>query len=198
MNIIVVGPDSLLSEGLECLLERRAFEILADIRGDDDPIEAIRHHRPDAVVIYVAPPIRGVDLVRSIKKEFPEVAVVVVAEPSDAAVARGALDAGGDACVASTCPADVLVEAIHNAPTRSYVAGLPDAPDPVYSQLTPRERQILTRIAEGSTSQEIADALGIRYKTVDSHRQNLARKLHASGIAELVKHAIRARLVSLQ
>jgi DNA-binding NarL/FixJ family response regulator len=63
--------------------------------------------------------------------------------------------------------------------------------------LTPREREVLKLIAEGNTNQEIAEALTLSKKTVESHRANIMRKLDLHDVTELVKYAIRKGLIQL-
>jgi DNA-binding NarL/FixJ family response regulator len=62
--------------------------------------------------------------------------------------------------------------------------------------LTPREREIVQRIAEGQSNKEIAAALGISAKTVDSHRNNIMRRLQLRSVIELVRYAIRETLIA--
>jgi DNA-binding CsgD family transcriptional regulator len=61
--------------------------------------------------------------------------------------------------------------------------------------LTQRERQILQLIADGCSSKEVADRLQISVKTVDTHRSNLMRKLNFHSVSELVRYAIRIKLI---
>lgn len=61
--------------------------------------------------------------------------------------------------------------------------------------LTSRESEVLRLIAEGATSKEIGQKLGISYKTADAHRENIKKKLHVSSIAHLVRYAIMIGLV---
>lgn len=204
MDVIVVGPKNLIRDGMQCLLEEGDIEILAETEAAERAVELAREHRPTVALVYLeTPDLNAVELVARLRDACPdtELALVTGLDGGDE-VAAAALAAGARACIASTSRTDELLEAVRSAARgEQYLAEaltLPEtSADPVYTRLTPRERQVLKGIAEGSTSQEIADALHIRYKTVDSHRQNLARKLGASGIAELVKHAIRAGLVSV-
>jgi two-component system response regulator NreC len=67
----------------------------------------------------------------------------------------------------------------------------------VAEELTPREREVLTYIAEGYTNREIAEALYLSVKTVDRHRENIMRKLNLHSRVELVKYAIEKKLISV-
>lgn len=63
------------------------------------------------------------------------------------------------------------------------------------SKLTDREREVLKLIAEGKTSKDIAKVLGISYKTIDAHRENIKRKTDIDSIAGLTRLAVRSRLI---
>jgi DNA-binding NarL/FixJ family response regulator len=68
---------------------------------------------------------------------------------------------------------------------------------PVVEELTPREREVLTHIAEGYTNREIAEDLVISVKTVDRHRENIMHKLNLHSRVELVKYAIEKGLITV-
>ena len=85
-----------------------------------------------------------------------------------------------------------LCPRVTTAVVRACLTGAPLPPDP----LTSREREIVQRIAEGQTTKEIAAHLGLRVKTVESHRLNLMRKLDMHETASLVRYAIRRGLTT--
>jgi DNA-binding NarL/FixJ family response regulator len=63
------------------------------------------------------------------------------------------------------------------------------------ARLSAREREIVQLLAEGHTSKEIASRLGIAYKTVDAHRTNIMRRLNVHAVADLVRYAVRERII---
>jgi len=67
----------------------------------------------------------------------------------------------------------------------------------ISSELTPRERELLQLLAEGLTAKQIAKSLGVSVKTVETHRRNIAQKLGAGSVADLIKYAIREGLTTL-
>lgn len=69
--------------------------------------------------------------------------------------------------------------------------------NPAFITLTSREREVLQQLAEGKTTKEMADALGVSVKTVETHRRNIMEKLDLHSVAELTKYAIREGVTSL-
>jgi DNA-binding NarL/FixJ family response regulator len=202
-SVVVVGPDLLVAAGIECLLDTaiESFDAIRGGRTPEDAAEAMARTETSIVLAYVSSPATGgSDLIPFLRDRglHPELAAVV--EPTDISLARACLVAGARACIATTSPTEALGHAIRACRDRSiYIAAEIDdkITDPVFTILTPRERDVLRGIAEGATSMAIATHLGIAYKTVDTHRQSIARKLASRGIADLVKHAIRAGLTDL-
>ena len=68
-------------------------------------------------------------------------------------------------------------------------------PQPLSERLTSREREIVRLLAEGKSSKEVASDLGISVKTAETHRANIMRKLDLHSASELVRYAIRNRLI---
>jgi DNA-binding NarL/FixJ family response regulator len=81
---------------------------------------------------------------------------------------------------------------------RDYLALTGDRPDSAFSVLSAREREVLQMLAEGRSAKEIAGALGVSVKTVETHRKNTMDKLDIRSIAELTKYAIREGLTHLE
>jgi DNA-binding NarL/FixJ family response regulator len=119
-----------------------------------------------------------------------------------------ALENGASGYLTKEADNDQLIEALHTvsrgelylAPglSRGVLQRLGRGGDDPYEQLTPRERQVLQLIAESKTNREVADALGIAVKTVDTHRARLMRKLDIHDQTTLVKYALRKGITSLQ
>jgi two-component system response regulator NreC len=122
------------------------------------------------------------------------------------------LNAGASGYIPKRAAPDDLVSAIravsrghiylHSTLARFLVKDVLDRPASVSTgaaeELTPREREVLTYIAEGFTNREIAEALVISVKTVDRHRENIIQKLNLHSGIELVKYAIARGLISLE
>lgn len=202
--VLVIGPPVIVASGIECLLDATVDELDVIDGGQtpEDALEKLSGAEISIILYYASSPIsRGSELIDVLRDHGIDAEIAVVVEPTDGAIARACLTAGARACVATTSPTEDLLLAIRACRDRTmYVAGELDrdlSSDPVFALLTPRERDVLRLIGSGETSLEIASHLGIAYKTVDTHRQSLSRKLRSRGVADLVKHAIRAGLTDL-
>src|SRR5262249_35821950 len=159
---------------------------------------------PDVVIMDVSMPGQnGIEATRKLRRDRPDIAVVMLSMHDDAPTVDQALRAGArgyvlkGSGVASLCEAIRTVsrgEAYLSPEVSSFVlqgylagGGPPTDVDP----LSPREREILQLIAEGHTGREIADRLGLRPKTVDNHRANIMDKLGIHTTAGLVRYALR-------
>lgn len=136
--------------------------------------------------------------------------VVIAAVHPDATFVKQMLQAGAAACLTKECASEELASAIRAAAAgRTYLS--PNLTETVVHgyvisagssgrkrQLTPREREILQRIANGETTKQIAFALQVGPKTIETHRRRMMEKLDKHSVAELTKYAIREGLVSLE
>ena len=164
------------------------------------------------VVLNVIPPqVGGVDLVHAITKSCPNVRVVALTMDPTPHLLRDLLNVGVHGCLTKQSSATELVEAIRTVMTDTmYLSpalvdlvangnGHPlPAPSIPTRPLAPREREILQRIAGGETTKEIARALGVGTKTVETHRRRMMQKLNKHSVAELTKYAVREGLTPLE
>jgi DNA-binding NarL/FixJ family response regulator len=203
-RVAIVGPRSLISTGIECILGS-VEEFDADHAGETAEQVLERLSDDDVgygiVLFYASVPDAGAELIGSIRSSDFSPSLAAIVDPDDAVSARECMRSGAAAVVETTSTPEELVLALRAC--RDHERFFTDevrelvSPHPSYAVLTRREREILALIGAGLSSRIIAERLGIAYKTVDAHRQNIARKLEARGIAQLVKHAIRAGLTSL-
>ena len=213
-----------MREGLSLLLEKYPdIQVVGDADEADAAAKLARALLADVVVLNASLSSRAADLVRAIVRARGAVRVVtILAHPSINAM-REVVEAGATACLTRECATDELVTAIRVVMNgQRYIS--PQVADLVVNnyvrpsnggvgagtgggvgarggrerELAPREREILRRIAEGQTTKEMAAALRIGVKTVETHRRRLMEKLNLHGIAELTKYAIREGLTSLE
>jgi len=211
MRILLVDPDRLLREGIKCLFQRDdALEVVGETDDGRKAVEMAAELRPDLVLTEVTvPELNGADLTRRILSELPAVKVLVLSERSDAPSVRAMFDAGATGYACKSSGEDELERAIRTVGAgKVYLdpevagslverRGPPSETDAVFTDLTPREREVLQLVAEGHTSKEIGALLHVTANTVDTHRHNLMRKLDAHTVADLVKLAIRAGLTTV-
>jgi two-component system response regulator NreC len=188
--------------------------ILGEAGSGQEALRLVRELQPDVVLMDVAMPgMTGIEATRQIKQAHPEVAVLALTMYEDEQYFFEMIQAGASGYIPKRAAPDDLVSAIRvvsqgnvflYASLARYLVNevLPRAePDPVdaaASDLTPREREVLTYIAEGQTSREIGEKLVISPKTVDRHRENIMGKLNLHNRAELVKYAIAKGLIQVE
>ena len=214
VRILIADDHKMMREGLRALLARESdFEIVGEASETPSVLEALERLVPDVVVLDVSRPDRGgVELARRIRREYPSTHVIATSTHADERYVLRMLDAGASGYVLKNGAYDELVRAVRAASVDKVylspeIAGVvvehgqggdavPDLAD--YSNLGPREREVLQFVAEGKTSAETAREMHISVKTVETHRRNIAFKLKLHGTAELTKYALREGLTSLE
>lgn len=168
--------------------------------------------RPDVVVMDVGmPDLNGIDAARRVCADVPGVKVVALSMLSDGRFVRRMFQAGASAYLLKECAFDELKLAIDTVlrgktyvspgigqvVIGDYVRDDREAGSEAFQSLTAREREVLQLLAEGGATKEIAAALFVSVKTIETHRQHVMQKLGTNSIADLTKFAIREGLTRL-
>ncbi|MCB9463410.1 MAG: response regulator transcription factor [Candidatus Eisenbacteria bacterium] len=215
MRVIIVCQEAVLVEGIQCLLSEFGdqIEIVGTTDSGREGIELAREKSPEvAIVGLTLTDLNGVDTTSALVADDPELRVLILAANPKEEPLQELLAAGARGYLTTTSTAEELAHALELlADGKSYLSpettdvllgqqfgGEPRSEDPVYAKLTPREREVLQLLANGSGTKEVAHDLGISSKTVDSHRRNIMEKLETDNLPDLVRHAIRAGLCSLE
>ena len=213
-KLLLVDDHEIVRSGLRMLFLAEAdMEIVGEAASGEEALQAVQEFAPDVVIMDVAMPgMTGIEATRRIKKTHPDVAVLALTMYEGEQYFFQMLEAGASGYVPKRAAADDLVSAIRvvrqgNVFLYPSMAKLlvsdflqRDATDEsaVESPLTPREREVLTYIAEGYTNREIAETLVISIKTVDRHRENIMNKLDLHNRVALVKYAIEKGLITVE
>jgi len=202
---IVLADDRMLGrKSLRTLLQERAdIEVLRGGGDVEAVIAEIQEHRPDILVLDLATPdSSAVDAVSRLRAQAPQTQIVVLAGEHQRGWAQPLLDAGACAFVAREAIELDLAPAVRAAArSERYVSvrvesGLkPSGRARTPGRLTPRETEVLRQIALGHTSVEIAGALHLSPRTVETHRARINKKLALATRAELVRYALRRGLL---
>lgn len=212
--MLVADGHDLVRQGLRALIEARpGWQVCGEASDPAEMVGLAERLRPDVAVLDAGPQAAaGLAVARQLlHAEGPPEVVVLSTEESEQLV-RQALAAGARAVVLRSDPGPLLVAAIEAAGRHEsffsprisalIVEGYMRPPAaagerPGSFNLTPRERQIVQLVAGGGTSKEVAARLGLSVKTVEAHRANVMRKLGLHSVADLVRYAVRHRLVDL-
>ncbi len=212
LRVLLVDDHEIVRTGLRMLFQAEPDIVIVGEAGSGEAaIAAVAALKPDVVVMDIAMPgMSGIEATRQIKAISPETAVLALTMHEEEPYFFQMLEAGASGYVPKRAAADDLVSAIRIVAqgqvflypslarllVQDYlqreVADQPETAD----LLTPREREVLTLIAEGLTNREIAEALVISVKTVDRHRENIMHKLNLHNRVELVKYAIAKGLIT--
>lgn len=210
-RVMLVDDHQIVLSGLSELLGTRdEIEVVASLRSGRQVQAQVAEVAPDVIVLDVAmPDIDGLDLMRWLAVEAPDVKVVALSMHTELSFIEAMFEAGACAYLAKDCGPEELIEAICEASSgRSFmsrtivdvIAGRSRsaAPDDrkAYDTLTPREVEVLERLSNGMSTKEIAGELGRSIKTIGTHRESLMQKLNIDSVAGLTKYAIRMAITS--
>ena len=214
IRILLVDDHAMLREGLKALLNScEDIEVVAEASDGRQAIASVRDHAPDVVVMDMAMPgMDGLEATRHIIKERPQTKILVLSQHDNERYVLPILQAGAIGYVLKRAFAEELVTAIRTVSqgesfispsiTKKLLLNYRQQSVPVKETedkdvLTDREREILKLVAEGRSSQEIADMLNLSKKTVTVHRTNIMTKLGIHNRSNLIKYAIKHGLVEL-
>jgi DNA-binding NarL/FixJ family response regulator len=211
LRILVVDDHAVVRRGVRALLEsHEGWEVCGEATTGRDAVEQSRRLRPDVVVMDLSlPGLNGLDATRQILKDAPDTEVLVLTMHRSEELARDVLQAGARGYVLKSDADANLIMAVDSlrqhkpflTPTVTefvlddYVRRGDAQDDLTPVALTAREREIVQLVAEGQSSKAAAAALGISVKTIEAHRANIMRKLHLRSVSDLVRYAIRNKIV---
>lgn len=207
-TVLLADDHAIVSQGLQSLL-RESFDLVGSVRDGRALVATVAELKPDVVVTDISMPgLNGLEAIRQIKKIRRSTRVIALTMHSEPTLVAEALKAGASGYVLKSSAVEELERAIHEVLLgRTYVtsliakdvfsvlmeAGSSASPEP---QLTARQREVLQLIGEGRTMKEIASALNISPRTAESHKYDMMQTLGCKTTADLIRHAVKLRLVS--
>jgi len=210
-RVLIVDDHELFLSGLIALLENQpGLEVVGHAKDGRQAMRKARELKPDLVILDVSMPgLNGIEATRRITKELGMKALCL-SMYAETRIVTAALEAGAQGYLTKDCELEELLRAIRTVMGgQTYlcpaVAGAmvnvlrnkqPLARPSADSVLTDREREVLQLVAEGYSTQEIAEKLCMSPKTVHTHRKHLQEKLHIRSVAGLTKYAVREGLAS--
>jgi DNA-binding NarL/FixJ family response regulator len=215
IRLLLADDHAVLRSGLRMLLDAQPdMEVVGEAADGGEAVRTALESRPDVVLMDVAMTGEsGLEATRRIKQRAPEIRILVLSMYDDESYLRRALEAGASGYALKRAADTDLLSAIravardemylHPALTRVLVGDLlrrdlsaPQSAGRDAPHLSERELEVLRLVALGHTNQEIADALYLSVKTVESYKGRLMEKLGLRGRAALVRYAVEAGLLA--
>jgi DNA-binding NarL/FixJ family response regulator len=205
VRILIADDHDVVRMGIRLLLESQpGWVVCGEARTGREAVAKALELRPDLIILDVSmPELNGVEVTRQIRRTLPASILIVTMYDSER-MARAAIEAGASGYLSKADAGQVLLEAVHAVlghgtfvSDRVHLAEdvAPSANASRSEPLTPREREVLQLLAEGQSNKEVAAALEISPKTVETHRARIFAKLHLHSMNELVRYAIRNQVI---
>ena len=216
LRLIIADDHSMVRQGVKGVIAaQRSWKLCGEADNGLAAIELAKRVKPDVAVLDISMPgLNGLDAVRILKEQLPRTKVLILTMHDSESLADEVLLAGAHGYLLKSDAADQLPRAIEALKAgKGFLTqgiawpvpqppppevGPPEPPEdtaPTRFRLTRRERQIVQLLAEGKSNKETALALDISLTTVETHRKNIVSKLRIRCAADLVRYAIRNKLI---
>ena len=213
LRILLADDHPLMQQGIRSVLESQSgWTVCGEAGNGREAVAMAKRLSPDVAVLDITmPELNGLEAARQIRRETPSVEVLILTMHDSDALVAGALEAGARGCILKSDSSRLLVAAVEAVAQRKpFFAGkvaevvmgaslkaedLEEGAVAMHHRLSAREREVVQLVAEGRTNKEIATKLNISVKTVDAHRTNIMRRLSLHSAAELVRYAIRNKII---
>lgn len=206
IQVILADDHQLVRQGIRALLEQEGIDVIGEASDGREAVQLAQTLRPDVAVLDLAmPALNGLLAGKEILHVSPRTKSILLTMHEEEQYVLQALQAGMQGYVVKRQAANELVQAIREVAngaiylspsiSRTVVQAYLHKTELPADPLTPRERQVLQLVAEGKTTKEIAQLLGMSVKTAESHRGRIMEKLGIHDTAGLVRYAIRQGLI---
>jgi RNA polymerase sigma factor (sigma-70 family) len=209
IRVIVADDHSVVREGIRTVLEAADdFDVVAEAATGSQALDLIDQYDPDVAILDLTmPELSGIDVITRLRERSARTSVLILSMHDHPEYILGAVRAGADGyLLKSAGPGEVRDavravaegrESFSTRVTQQLSSALRDEAARETSrdrleQLTPREKEVLVRVAAGRTSREIAEEFGISHRTVETHRESIMRKLRIRTVAGLTRFALEA------
>lgn len=211
IKVLLAEDHTLVRAGIRALIQKLDdVEVVAEAGNGREALRLIGIHQPDIVLMDIAMSgMNGLEATARATREFPQVRIIILSMHANEEYVLQALRAGAVGYLlkdAGTAELELAIRAVAREETylspaiskhvvSDYVRRIGGECSSL-ERLTRRQREILQLIAEGHSTQEIAQMLSISVKTVETHRAQLMERLDIHDVASLVRYAIRVGLVA--
>lgn len=215
VRIMIVDVQAMLRRGLQVLVDSRpGWRAVAEVTSGKEAIARAKELRPDIVIMDVSMPepdgLDGLDVTREILRVSPLTQILILSVQDSPEIIRKVLSAGARGYMLKSDPERDLIAGVETlcrnkrffSPRvgelvlESYVKeAAKKIQGHFQDELTLREKEVLRQLAGGQSNKEVAAGLGISVRTAETHRATIMKKLRARSFSELVRYAVRNRLV---
>ncbi len=214
MRVLIADDHEIVRKGLRSILDgQKECQVVGEAADGRNAVSMAKDLTPDVVVMDLSmPSLNGLEATRQILKMRPQTKVLILTMHESDPLIREVLDAGARGYILKTdAGRDLLaaIEALRRNKTfftsrvaqmilDGFLKGDPRSvsdTQPKAGRLTARQREIVQLLAEGKSSKEVAVALGLSVKTAETHRANIMRKLDCHCVSEVVRYAIRNKII---
>jgi two-component system, NarL family, nitrate/nitrite response regulator NarL len=204
IQVVLADDHDLVRSGIKALLSTvEGVQVIAEARNGNELLALLESVKPDVVMTDISMPgMDGITAIAEIHTRFPDVRVIVLSMYDTVDFVKRAVANGACGYLMKDAPPFELEQALRSVmATGSYFSAavaqrlLQPSEPTVDDELTQRQVEILTLIAQGKSAKEIAFELGLSPKTVDVHRARIMERLRLNDIASLTRYAVRKGLV---
>jgi DNA-binding NarL/FixJ family response regulator len=204
IQVVLADDHDLVRSGIKALLSTvEGVQVIAEARNGNELLQLLESVKPDVVMTDISMPgMDGITAIAEIHSRFPDVRVIVLSMYDTVDFVKRAVANGACGYLMKDAPPFELEQALRSVmATGSYFSAavaqrlLQPSEPTVDDELTTRQVEILTLIAQGKSAKEIAFELGLSPKTVDVHRARIMERLRLNDIASLTRYAVRKGLV---
>ena len=213
IRVVLADDHTLVRAGIKSLLEAMdGVSVMGEASDGRAAVELARKHQPQVMILDIGmPQMDGLQATAAIKREWPQIKVIILSMHSTGDIVGQALRCGASAYLvkdAATAELELALRAVNRGEVylspavsmqmvSAYMPGAQSASAKA-DVLTARQHEILQLIGEGKNTKEIARILDLSAKTVEAHRAQIMERLGARDIANLVLEAIRRGLISVK
>lgn len=201
-RILIVDDHPIVRQGLKLMINAEADLVIAgEAQSEQEARDLVRELKPDAVIVDLTlGDGDGFNVVRHLHAHYPEVRVLVLSMHEESVYAERLLAEGASGYIMKQAVTDQLVTALRTVlrgelylseSLQQRMTRRAGGDGDLRRRLSVRELQVLSLIGDGQTTREIAEALSLSVKTIESHRAAIKRKLGLETSAQMVQYAIK-------
>jgi DNA-binding NarL/FixJ family response regulator len=208
IRLLLADDHPLIRAGFKSMLvKNERFEIVGEAENGTDLLTLTAALLPDMILTDISMPgMNGLEALQKVKKQYPAIKCIVLTMHEEREYIMNALKTGAEGYLLKSIEGPELEKAIlvvfhggkYFSPIiTSILADSVARPElSEVGDITPREKEVLELVAQGKSTKQIADLLGISIRTVESHRINMLKKMKVNNTAELIRKAIEMKILS--